>query len=271
MQGRRIEEDIDPAHQRQERPHREPEAVEERQAVEEPVAVGEIGDGQHLADVGEDVAVRQLDALGHAFGAARENNHGRGAGGWRMADGRWQMENVPEQGEEFPGAGDAGAHIFEINQTDARFHKIVRVDFGALKKGARGDDVLQSGQFRARQHGGSARGEVQHGGHFAQAPQGEDGDRCGVDIGHQQANPPAARNPAAQGVRQHIRSHHQFPIGQLLHRRIFEDDVAGMFDGQSPRPLRGHSARRTPSRPRTAAAPSGRAASWSAVSARGRC
>jgi hypothetical protein len=47
MQGRRIEEDIDPAYQWQERPHRETEAVEERQAVEEPVAVGQIGDAWH--------------------------------------------------------------------------------------------------------------------------------------------------------------------------------------------------------------------------------
>ena len=116
MQGRRIEEDIKPAHQRQERPHREPEAVEERQAVEEPVAVGEIRDGQHLADVGEDVSVRQLDALGHAFGAARENNHGSGAGGGGLRTGRLRNENVPEQREEFPGAGDAGAHVLKIDQ-----------------------------------------------------------------------------------------------------------------------------------------------------------
>ena len=136
MQGRRIEEDIDPAHQRQERPHRETEAVEERQAVEETVAVGEIGDGQHLADVGEDVAVRQLDALGHAFGAACENNHGRGVGGWRTVNGGSRIENVPEQREEFLGAGDAGTHVFEIDQTDARFHKIVHVELGAFKKGA---------------------------------------------------------------------------------------------------------------------------------------
>ncbi len=175
--------------------------------------------------------MRQLDTLGHAFRAARENNHGSGAGGWRTADCGLRIENVPEQREEFPGAGDAGAHVFEIDQTDACFHKIVHLEPGAFKKGARGDDVFQSGQFRARQHGGCARGEVQHGGHFAQPPQREDDNRCGVDVGQQQAHTVAAHYCAAQGMRQHVRPHHQLPIGQRLLRRVFEDDMGGMFAG----------------------------------------
>ena len=77
---------------------------------------------------------------------------------------------MPEEREKLLGAGNPGAHVLKVNQTDACFHKIVLFEFDALEKGARGDDVFQPGQFRARQHGGCARGEVQHGGHFAQSP-----------------------------------------------------------------------------------------------------
>jgi len=41
--------------------------MEERQAIEHPVRVHDVGDREHLPHVGEEIGVREFDALGHAF------------------------------------------------------------------------------------------------------------------------------------------------------------------------------------------------------------
>ena len=91
--------------------------------------------------------------------------------------------------------------------------------------------MFQSGEFRARQHGGNARREVQHGGHFAQLPQREHDHRRGVDIGQQEADAFATRNFFAQSLSQHIRTDHQLATGERLQRRVFEDDLTGALAG----------------------------------------
>ena len=101
MQGRRIKKDIKPAHQRHERPDRESETVEQRQAVEQAVLVGEIRDSQHLPDICKNVSVRQFDALGHAFGTARENNDGGGTGRELGIERRYAGENMLQQRKKF--------------------------------------------------------------------------------------------------------------------------------------------------------------------------
>ena len=78
VQGRGVEEDVGASDQTEQRAHRQSEAVEDRERVEDPVGVVQVVDRKHLADVGQQIAVGKHHALGHAFGAAGEKHHGGG-------------------------------------------------------------------------------------------------------------------------------------------------------------------------------------------------
>ena len=76
MQGRRIEQDKHAPHQRQQQADGQPEAVEQRQGIEEAVRLHQVNHREHLADVGQQVAVREFDAFGLTLGAAGEEDDG---------------------------------------------------------------------------------------------------------------------------------------------------------------------------------------------------
>ena len=77
MQRRGIQKHVDAPHQRQEGANGQTEAVEQRKRVEEPIVVLQVNDREHLAHIGDQIAVAELDAFGHSFRAAGKENHAR--------------------------------------------------------------------------------------------------------------------------------------------------------------------------------------------------
>ena len=170
--------------------------MEERHGVEELVGLGEVGDGDELADVSEEIAVGELDAFGDAFGAAGEEDDGgavdlllRGelgpCGVGERAEGGG--EKGGEFGGEFGGCGDGGADVFEEDEGETGVGERGEVDAGFFEEGAGGDDLGEAGGAGAGEHLGGACGEVEEGGFAAEGPEGEEGGWGGVDVGEEEA------------------------------------------------------------------------------------
>ena len=142
------------------------------QAVEEAVGVHHVHGREQLPQVGEDVAVRQLDPLGHAFRAAGEQDDRRLAG--RDAELRpAKREPVPEEHAQLGQAGAAFPDVLEVNELDAgRLHRC-HVQLGLGQEHSGGNDLPQPGQLRAGEHQRHAAGVVEHSRDFADAPQGK--------------------------------------------------------------------------------------------------
>ena len=76
MKWVRKEIDKHTAHHRQQQTDGEPKAVEERQAIEDAVRVGEVNNGGTLTDVGKKVGMSELHTLGHTLGTTGEQDGG---------------------------------------------------------------------------------------------------------------------------------------------------------------------------------------------------
>ena|SRR5580765_8309791 len=72
MQRGEIKKSERAADERQEQADSKAEAVEEGQGIEEPITFHQIDDGDHLTDVGKDIAMGEFNGLWIAFGAAGE-------------------------------------------------------------------------------------------------------------------------------------------------------------------------------------------------------
>ena len=77
MQRRGIKKDFGSGYQRHDGAAGKAEGVKQRQCDHEFVGRAEVDYGADLRDVGEDAAMAVHHALGLAFGAAREQHHGR--------------------------------------------------------------------------------------------------------------------------------------------------------------------------------------------------
>ena len=67
MQWRWINETVNATDQGNERADGEAETMKDRQAIKHAVGILDVSGGEHLADVGEQVFVREFHAFGHAF------------------------------------------------------------------------------------------------------------------------------------------------------------------------------------------------------------
>src|SRR6476469_7654110 len=74
VQGGRVDKYIEATDKAEQSTDSEAEAVEEREAIENTIIILEIGDGEHLPNIGEDIAMSEFDTLGHALRAAGEKN-----------------------------------------------------------------------------------------------------------------------------------------------------------------------------------------------------
>ena len=239
MERGRIEEDINAADQRQERADGEAEGVKEREAIEEAIQVREVGDSQHLANVGEEIDVRQFDALGHAFGTAGKQDDGGVLGpgigrerGTRQPAEAGRVESDTEEGGEFPAGGDAAAQVFEEDELEAGLTKRIEIQPGAFKKGARGDDLAEAGQLAAGEHRGRAVGIIQDRRHAGDAPQAQQDDRQGADIGQEHARTGGfGCERLAQRAGQRVGAREQPAIAERLVRGVFEDFFARVLAG----------------------------------------
>ena len=125
--------------------------MEQRQRVEDPILVLNVGDEQALPNVREQIAVRELDAFGHSFGTAGEKDH-RGVGRLQAVVGGSPVERAPEQREKSVRAGDVLAHLLKVSQFHAGLDERVHIEFGTFQEGPRRNDSFHTGQVHAREH-----------------------------------------------------------------------------------------------------------------------
>jgi len=88
MQRRRVKKDVESPHQAKECSHGESKTVEKWQCVENTVSVLDVCDSEHLAEIGEDIPVREFHAFGTPSEPLGEENDGgiigmmAGSAGW---------------------------------------------------------------------------------------------------------------------------------------------------------------------------------------------
>ena len=99
-----------------------------------------------MAQVGEDVAVGQLDALGYTLGAAGEQHDG-GLLGRDVELSLAKRGLVLEQDGQLGQAGNLLAHVLKINELDAGLLHWLDVQSGFSRNARGGDDLFQSGQL----------------------------------------------------------------------------------------------------------------------------
>ena len=129
----RIKKRAEAAHEREQQTHRQAEAVKERHGVEHQVVVLQVADGEHLADVGQQIGVRQFHSLRRAFRATGEqNDRGRLRIGERRA--REPHETTPRT--QFADGADVAAHILQKDQLDAGGREELQLEPGLLHEGA---------------------------------------------------------------------------------------------------------------------------------------
>ena len=120
MQRRRINENVNATHEREQRADGQAEAVEQRHRVENPVIVLNVSDQQQLPNVRDQVRLGEFDPFGHAFRSAGEKDD-RSVLGSRLIREARRVERMAKQHQPFLGARSVLARVFEINQLDAGF------------------------------------------------------------------------------------------------------------------------------------------------------
>ena len=76
MERRGINVTIRATDERQQHADGEAKAMEQRQAVEKAVSVGDVRDREHLSDIRQEIGVSERDAFGDALRAAGEEDYG---------------------------------------------------------------------------------------------------------------------------------------------------------------------------------------------------
>ena len=120
MQWRRINENVNAAHEREQRADGQAETVEQRHRVENPVIVLNVSDQQQLPNVRDQVRLGEFDPFRHAFRSAGEKDDRRVVGPGVVREAR-RVECMAKQHQTFLGARNVLARVFEINQLDAGF------------------------------------------------------------------------------------------------------------------------------------------------------
>ena len=78
-----------------------------------------------------------------------------------------------QQGSELAQAGNFFADVLKVNHLEPSFLERLGLELGFLKENLGGNNLFQPGQLGTGKHGGSARGVIEDGRHFAGSPQTE--------------------------------------------------------------------------------------------------
>src|SRR5690606_25083036 len=159
--------------QRQQRSRREPEGMEMRKRGEKVIRRTQktVGKCVNLPGVGYEIAIRERDALGIAFGAGSEKNDGWLIGAERMSAVNSGRDKRPNPALHLIGRGNARAHILEINDPDlAAWCNFITVqgfdntfELGRSDEFARGNDCPQNRRPGRRPEIGRTSGEIEQG------------------------------------------------------------------------------------------------------------
>ena len=103
-----------------------------------------------------------------------------------------------------------------------------------VEKCVRGDDLFQTGETSAGEQGGGPAGVVKDGRHLTRAPNTDEHDRESVYVREQYSDPRGVSfESGVPLIGKQRRARKQTSIGQLLHRRILEDDLSWRLAGGS--------------------------------------
>ncbi len=224
VQRRRVHEDRNAGHQRHHQPAGQTERVEHRQHIEHLVVGIGIDPRQRLRGIGENVAVGQHHALGHAFGSRREQDD-RGI----LRAAHHARRCAVAQSLDLVGETDRAADVLEIDDLGLRPDRGNQlVELALLDERARCQHGPDLGGLHRGQHIDRPGREIQHRRHPADGLQRHEHHGNAGGVRQQHADVLADARAGLELAAQHLRAEDQLAVGQRRAQRVLDDRLAGV-------------------------------------------